>query len=65
MMRANKTTAYLLAGLMCCCLLSRSCATTTTPPGGGPKDTIPPVLVKVIPDQYELFVPDLIGLRRL
>ena len=57
MMRANKTTAYLLAGLMCCCLLSRSCANTTTPPGGGPKDTIPPVLVKVIPDQYATGFP--------
>ena len=56
-MRANKTTAYLLAGLMCCCLLSRSCANTTTPPGGGPKDTIPPVLVKVIPDQYATGFP--------
>ena len=27
-----------------------SCANTSTPPLGGPKDTIPPVLLKVSPD---------------
>ena len=28
-------------------LFSHSCANTTTPPSGGPKDTIPPVIVKL------------------
>lgn len=30
-------------------IFSPSCANTTTPPSGGPKDTIPPVLVKLDP----------------
>ena len=30
-------------------LFSHSCANTTTPPSGGPKDTIPPVIVKLYP----------------
>lgn len=47
----------LLAVLICCSLFSRSCANTTTPPGGGPKDTIPPVLQKVVPEQYTTNFP--------
>ena len=30
-------------------MYSHSCANTTTPPTGGPKDTIPPVIVKLYP----------------
>lgn len=30
-------------------IFSHSCANTTTPPSGGPKDTIPPVIVKLSP----------------
>lgn len=30
-------------------VFSHSCANTTTPPSGGPKDTIPPVIVKLHP----------------
>ena len=30
-------------------VFSHSCANTTTPPSGGPKDTIPPVIVKLFP----------------
>jgi len=30
-------------------IFSHSCANTTTPPSGGPKDTIPPVIVKLDP----------------
>lgn len=30
-------------------IFSHSCANTTTPPSGGPKDTIPPVIVKMSP----------------
>lgn len=44
------TTALALAGFVFCLFFSKSCANTTTPPSGGPKDTIPPVLLKVNPD---------------
>lgn len=43
-------TALALIGFVFCLLFSKSCANTTTPPSGGPKDTIPPVLIKVSPD---------------
>ena len=42
--------ALALAAFAACCLFSHSCANTTTPPGGGPKDTLPPVLLKVTPE---------------
>lgn len=57
MMRERLTTAAILLGMLACCSVSRSCANTTTPPGGGPKDTIPPVIVKVTPDNYALNFP--------
>lgn len=43
-------TIFSIVAFAACCLLSKSCANTTTPPSGGPKDTIPPVLLKVTPD---------------
>ena len=49
-MRRITVTAILLALFVACCLFSHSCANTTTPPSGGPKDTLPPVLVKISPD---------------
>ena len=49
-MRRITITATLLALFVACCLFSHSCANTTTPPSGGPKDTLPPVLVKVTPE---------------
>ena len=39
-----------MALFVACCLFSHSCANTTTPPSGGPKDTLPPVLLKVTPE---------------
>ena len=44
----------IVLGLVVCLALGAmifipSCANTTTPPSGGPKDTIPPVIVKVQP----------------
>ena len=42
--------ALALAAFAACCLFSHSCANTTTPPSGGPKDTLPPVLLKVTPE---------------
>ena len=38
-------------------LFSHSCANTTTPPTGGPKDTIPPVIVKLFPPDGSTMVP--------
>ncbi|MBR0223693.1 MAG: Ig-like domain-containing protein [Bacteroidales bacterium] len=40
----------LLALFVACCIASHSCANTTTPPSGGPKDTLPPVLLKITPE---------------
>ena len=38
-------------------MFSHSCANTTTPPSGGPKDTIPPVIVKLDPMDGSINVP--------
>ena len=38
-------------------IFSHSCANTTTPPSGGPKDTIPPVIVKLNPADGTTNVP--------
>ena len=38
-------------------MFSHSCANTTTPPSGGPKDTIPPVIVKLYPEPGAINVP--------
>ena len=38
-------------------MFSHSCANTTTPPSGGPKDTIPPVIVKLDPVDGSINVP--------
>ena len=49
-MKFSKLIPLVPAGLILGSLLLPSgCANTTTPPSGGPKDTIPPVLVKVSP----------------
>src|SRR5690554_3770345 len=34
-----------------------SCANTSTPPMGGPKDTIPPLLIEVVPDSGAISFP--------
>ena len=49
-MKRTIAIAVLLALFVACLLFSHSCANTTTPPSGGPKDTIPPVLLKVTPE---------------
>ncbi|MGN0190976.1 MAG: Ig-like domain-containing protein [Candidatus Cryptobacteroides sp.] len=38
-------------------VFSNSCANTTTPPSGGPKDTIPPIIRKVVPLEGATGVP--------
>lgn len=50
MTREKSIAIVAIATFILCCMLSHSCANTTTPPSGGPKDTIPPVLLKVTPD---------------
>lgn len=40
-----------------CSIFTKSCANTSGSPTGGPKDTIPPVLVNVIPGLNETNVP--------
>lgn len=49
-MKRITATVILLALFIACCIASHSCANTTTPPSGGPKDTLPPVLLKVTPE---------------
>ena len=44
----SKYITFLLVGIYC--LNSYSCANTKAAPSGGPKDTIPPVIVKLLPD---------------
>lgn len=50
-MRRVLVTTIVIIGFVFCCIISKSCANTTTPPSGGPKDTIPPVLLKITPQQ--------------
>lgn len=45
--------AFILGSMM----FSHSCANTTTPPTGGPKDTIPPVIVDIMPYPGTVNVP--------
>lgn len=45
------------AAILVSMIFSHSCANTTGTPSGGPKDTIPPVLVKVNPLPGQLNVP--------
>ena len=48
-MRRTIAMVILLALFVSACLFSHSCANTTTAPSGGPKDTLPPVLIKLTP----------------
>ncbi|MDP3452497.1 MAG: Ig-like domain-containing protein [Bacteroidales bacterium] len=54
-MKLYNNVIYLLIALMLYIL--GSCANTTTPPTGGIKDTIPPRLLKVIPDSGRVNFP--------
>ncbi len=49
-MRRIIATAIALALFVAACIGSHSCANTTTAPSGGPKDTLPPVLIKLTPE---------------
>lgn len=48
-MNRNVTAILLIVLTAACCLFSHSCANTKAAPSGGPKDTIPPVLIKIEP----------------
>lgn len=56
-MRRTALTAILLILFTACCLFSHSCANTSTPPSGGPKDTLPPVLLKITPEDRTTSFP--------
>ena len=56
-MRRIAVIAALLGLFIAACLASHSCANTTTPPSGGPKDTLPPILLKVTPEPGTLNFP--------
>ena len=45
----NLFNTLIVTGIFASLIFSKSCANTSTPPEGGPKDTIPPVLVEVVP----------------
>ncbi|MBR5735811.1 MAG: Ig-like domain-containing protein [Bacteroidales bacterium] len=56
-MNRNITAIILMLLTAACCLLSHSCANTKAAPSGGPKDTIPPVLQKITPEQNTRNMP--------
>ena len=49
-MKRITVAVILLALFAACCFFSHSCANTTTAPSGGPKDTLPPILLKITPE---------------
>lgn len=56
-MNRNVTAILLIVLTAACCLFSHSCANTKAAPSGGPKDTIPPVLLKIEPADRTLNMP--------
>ena len=56
-MNRNITAIALIVLTALCCLFSHSCANTKAAPSGGPKDTIPPVLLKIDPENNTLNMP--------
>ncbi|MCF0178549.1 MAG: Ig-like domain-containing protein [Bacteroidales bacterium] len=56
-MRRTITAILMILSVAFCCTISRSCANTQTPPSGGPKDTIPPVLTKIVPEMNKTEFP--------
>ena len=56
-MNRNITAIILIVLTVLCCLFSHSCANTKAAPSGGPKDTIPPVLLKIEPADRTLNMP--------
>ena len=56
-MNRNVTAILLILLTIACCMFSHSCANTKAAPSGGPKDTIPPVLIKIEPADRTLNMP--------
>ena len=56
-MRKSLTSAIFILAVLVYCIVPHSCANTTTPPQGGPKDTLPPVLLKVTPEANSVNFP--------
>ena len=54
-MKTNK--CCMAVTLIAILVFFQSCANTSTPPSGGPKDTLAPVLLKVIPDSNKTNFP--------
>ncbi|MEA5006033.1 MAG: Ig-like domain-containing protein [Rikenellaceae bacterium] len=54
-MKTNKIQALIL--FIAVIAAAHSCANTSTPPSGGPKDTLAPVLLKVLPDSNKTLFP--------
>lgn len=46
-----------VAAILGYAMMAHGCANTTTPPSGGPKDTIPPVIRKIVPASGTVGVP--------
>lgn len=56
-MKDRLITILSIAAILAFSLLGRSCAKTSTPPSGGPKDTIPPVLISITPENGTINFP--------
>ena len=57
MKHKNLLNTTIVLGIFVSVIFSKSCANTSTPPEGGPKDTIPPVIVEVVPANNALNHP--------
>ena len=57
MKHKNLLNTTIVLGIFASVIFSKSCANTSTPPEGGPKDTIPPVIVEVVPANNALNHP--------
>ena len=57
MRHRNLLNSIVVIGIFASIIFSKSCANTSTPPEGGPKDTIPPVIVEVVPANNALNHP--------
>ena len=57
MKHKNLLNSVIVIGIFASLIFSKSCANTSTPPEGGPKDTIPPVIVEILPGYNSLHHP--------
>ena len=57
MRHKNLLNTVIVVGIFASVIFYNSCSNTSTPPEGGPKDTIPPVIVEVVPANNALNHP--------